>query len=304
MVTPTKMNTKKPPQQLQLHHEPVLLRDVLQLLAPKQGETYLDLTAGYGGHANAVIDRVGKASLATLVDRDDMAFHALQPLAHAGARLLHTDFLSAAKQLRAEGERFDMILADLGVSSPQFDIADRGFSIRFEGPLDMRMDRRQAQTAATLLNEATVEKLTDIIRTFGEEPKAKRIAQAIIEHRPLKTTTQLRDVISQVVKKHALDATVRTFQALRIAVNGELKQVEELTALLPELLKPGGRVAIISFHSLEDRIIKRFFKEEAQAGYEARLQLLTKQPIRGDLNDVHNPRARSAKLRAAVKIKI
>ncbi len=298
------MNTEKPPQQLQLHHEPVLLGDTLQLLAPKKGETYLDLTAGYGGHASTVIDRVGKASLATLVDRDDMAIKALGPLANAGARFLHTDFVSAAKQLHAEGKQFDMILADLGVSSPQFDIAGRGFSIRMNGPLDMRMDRRQDKTAAILLNTALVEELIDIIRKFGEEPKAKRIAQAIIEHRPLTTTAELRDVISRVIKKNPLDATVRTFQSLRIAVNGELEQIRQLTELLPDLLTPGGRVAIISFHSLEDRIIKRFFKEEAEAGYEARLRLLTKHPIRGDLNDTTNPRARSAKLRAAVKIKI
>ncbi|HEX6462037.1 MAG TPA: 16S rRNA (cytosine(1402)-N(4))-methyltransferase RsmH [Candidatus Saccharimonadales bacterium] len=298
------MNTKKPPQQLQLHHEPVLLSDVLQLLAPKKGETYLDLTAGYGGHARAVIDRVGKASLATLVDRDEMAIDALKPFKDAGAKLLHTDFVSATAMLRAAGRQFDMILADLGVSSPQFDIASRGFSIRMTGPLDMRMDRRQEQTAATLLNEASAEELADIIRTFGEEPKAKRIAKSIIEHRPLRTTTELRDVISQVVKKNSLDAAVRTFQALRIRINGELEQVRQLTTLLPDLLTPGGRVAIISFHSLEDRIIKRFLKEETEAGYEARLRSLTKQPIRGDISDVHNPRARSAKLRAAVKINI
>ncbi len=291
---------KNTPQQLQ--HEPVLLANTLEILAPKQGETYLDLTAGYGGHAKAVIDRVGAASLATLVDRDDMAIASLQPLAQMGARILHTDFYSAAKQLQEEGQQFDMILADLGVSSPQFDIAERGFSIRESGPLDMRMDRREATDAATLINELSVDDLAQIIKRYGEEPQAKRIAQAIADARPITTTEQLKAVINTTIFKHkALDATVRTFQALRIAVNRELELIEQTLQIIPDLLKPGGRVAIISFHSLEDRLVKRFFQEEANAGYEARLKVITKTPIAGNIHDVYNPRARSAKLRAAVK---
>jgi len=296
------MKKNTPPQQLQ--HAPVLLEDVVKLLSPEKGETYLDLTAGYGGHAKVVIDRVGTASLATLVDRDDMAIKALSPFALAGARLLHTDFASAAKQLSQEGKQFDMILADLGVSSPQFDIPERGFSLRTLGPLDMRMDQRQSVTAMQLVNELPEQELARVIRRYGEEPQARRIVTAIAEARPLESTIALRDVISRAVGGHkAKDASARTFQALRIAVNQELTQLEVLLNLLPDLLRPGGRVAIISFHSLEDRLVKRFFKEEASAGYEARLRILTKRPIRGDMNDVNNPRARSAKLRAAAKIK-
>lgn len=290
------------PQQLQ--HDPVLLDDVLTYLAPKQGETYLDLTAGYGGHARAIAERVGKTANAVLVDRDSMAIKALAPLVTAGARLLHTDFVSAAKQLAKEGKHFDMILADLGVSSPQLDIPERGFSLRSEGPLDMRMDQRETQKASTLVNELPERELAQLIRRYGEEPTARRIATAIVAARPLANTLALKDVISRTVGgKKAKDACARTFQALRIAVNRELDLLAELLELLPGLLENDGRVAVISFHSLEDRLVKRFFQEEARAGYEAKLRILTKRPIRGDMNDAHNPRARSAKLRAAAKIK-
>lgn len=287
----------------QLQHIPVLLEQTIELLDPKEGETYLDLTAGYGGHARAVLERIGTDGSAVLVDRDDMAIRALQPLATSGARVLHTDFLSAAKQLQEEGLRFDMILADLGVSSPQFDIPERGFTLRAKGPLDMRMDQRQRVTAQQLVNEASGAELARIISRYGEEPMARRIARAIQEARPLTNTLELADVVSRSVPAHkAKDACVRTFQALRIAVNRELDQVSGLLELLPGLLRPGGRVAVISFHSLEDRLVKRFFQAEQAAGYEACLQILTKRPIAGNINDAYNPRARSAKLRAAVKI--
>lgn len=296
------MGSYTPPQQLQ--HVPVLLEDTVKLLSPEKGETYLDLTAGYGGHAKVVIDRVGTAQNATLVDRDDMAIQALQPLAKSGARLLHTDFSSAAKQLNKEGKQFDMILADLGVSSPQFDIPERGFSLRSLGPLDMRMDQRQSLTAMELVNEYSEQELMQVIRRYGDEPQARRIVTAILAARPLENTIALKDVVSRAVGGHkAKDASARTFQALRIAVNRELDQLAELLELLPDLLRPGGRVAIISFHSLEDRLVKQFFQEEQRAGYEARLRILTKKAIRGDMNDVNNPRSRSAKLRGAVKIK-
>ena len=269
-----------------------------------KGETYLDLTAGYGGHAGAVVERIGTAANAVLVDRDIMAIRALEPLVTAGARVLHSDFLSAAKQLVQEGAQFDMILADFGVSSPQFDIPERGFTLRSKGPLDMRMDQRQSVTAQQLVNETSEAELRQIIQRYGEEPMARRIATAIREARPLSSTSDLVDVISRSVPGHkAKDACVRTFQALRIAVNHELDQVRGLLELLPDLLRPGGRVAVISFHSLEDRLVKRYLQEEMRKGYEARLQILTKRPLAGNIYDVHNPRARSAKLRAAVKIK-
>lgn len=290
------------PQQL---HLPVLLDSVLDVLKPHKGESYLDLTAGYAGHAKQVIDAIGDAHQATLVDRDDFAIAALQPIKDTGARIIHQDFAAAATDLHRAGEQFDMILLDLGVSSPQLDIAARGFSFLQDGPLDMRMDQQQGRTAADICNKASKDELVHILREYGEEPKAHKIAQAIIATRPLKTTAQLADVVLKThrggwQKSHP---ATRTFQALRIAVNQELQQLSDTLKLIPDLLKPGGRVAIISFHSLEDRMVKRFFKEEQDAGYEARLHILTKQPISGVDSDAHNPRARSAKLRAAVNIK-
>lgn len=293
------MNT---PQQL---HQPVLLQSTLDVLAPKRGENYLDLTAGYGGHASKVIAAIGDAHLATLVDRDDYAIFALKPLQEAGARVLKSDYASAAANLAKAGEQFSMVLIDLGVSSPQLDIADRGFSFMQDGPLDMRMDQQTGFTAADVCNRASEDELVRILRDFGEEPHAVKVARAIIRNRPLKTTTQLADVVTTVYRgrKGKTHPATRTFQALRIAVNKELQQLDETLVLIPDLLKPGGRVAVISFQSLEDRMVKHFFKEEHESGYEARLQVVTKQPISGATDDVHNPRARSAKLRAAVKIK-
>lgn len=290
------------PQQL---HLPVLLESVLDVLKPRPGESYLDLTAGYAGHVKQVIAAIGDAHLATLVDRDDFAIAALQPIKDTGARVIHQDFATAAADLHRAGEQFDMILLDLGVSSPQLDIANRGFSFLHDGPLDMRMDQQQGRTAADICNKASRDELVQILRDYGEEPHAHKIAKAIMAARPLRTTAQLADVVLQThrgpwQKSHP---ATRTFQALRIAVNDELGQLKRTLEHIPDLLKPGGRVAIISFHSLEDRLVKQFFKEEHDAGYEARLRILTKQPISGADSDAHNPRARSAKLRAAVNIK-
>lgn len=286
-------------------HIPVLLDATLQQLAPKSGETYLDLTAGYGGHARQVAEMIGRKASMTLVDRDTMAIRSLEDLKESGARVIHSDFLSAAKQLIEQGEQFDMVLADLGVSSPQLDLAERGFSFRTSGPLDMRMDQRQALTAEVLVNEYPESELAEIIRVYGEEPQSKRIARAIRLARPLRTTSELAAAIAGTIRsrRQRIHPATRTFQALRIALNQELTQVQELLPLLPQLLRPGGRVAIISFHSLEDRLVKRYFADQAASGYEAELQILTKKPVDGATSDVHNPRARSAKLRAAVKIK-
>lgn len=292
-----------PPQQLQ--HRPVLLEQTVEVLAPRAGETYLDLTAGYGGHASVIIDKIGSAQNATLVDRDDFAIASLQPLKDAGVRLVKSDFATAAATFAEAGEQFDMILIDLGVSSPQLDNAERGFSFSHPGPLDMRMDQAQQETAADVVNTWSEERLSHIIRDYGEEPKARQVARAIVAARPLTTTDELADVVKQVYRGRwsKTHPATRTFQAIRIALNDELGQIERTLAVIPRLLKPGGRVGIISFHSLEDRLVKRFFKEQAEAGFEAELNLLTKKPISGATDDVHNPRARSAKLRAAVKIK-
>ncbi len=287
------------------HHVPVLLDATLDQLQPIQGENYLDLTAGYGGHASRVLDKTQNYSDSVLVDRDDYAIRHLQAFAEKGVRLLHTDFASAVQQLVEEGERFDIVLADLGVSSPQLDQAERGFSFAKDGPLDMRMDPRQETTAATLVNTVSKDELVRIITTYGEEPLgfARNVAQAIIDNRPFSTTDQLASLIKSTYRGpwKKIHPATRTFQALRIAVNDELRQVELILPLLPKLLKPGGRVGIISFHSLEDRLVKQYFAEQKNAGYEAELTILTKKPLSGDIYDVHNPRSRSAKLRVAVK---
>ncbi|HSE29828.1 MAG TPA: 16S rRNA (cytosine(1402)-N(4))-methyltransferase RsmH [Candidatus Saccharimonadales bacterium] len=294
---------KIPPQQLQ--HEPVLLQAVLDVLKPQKGERYLDLTAGYGGHAKAVINLIGAANLATLVDRDETSIKALQELKQAGANLIKSDYGTAAEQLHEQGEQVDLILIDLGVSSPQLDIPERGFSFMRDGPLDMRMDQQNGLSAAEYLNQINQDELTQILREYGEEPKAKQVAQAIIANRPFATTAELAGVVADVYRgrRGKTHPATRTFQAIRIAVNDELGQLKKVLPLIPDLLKPGGRVAIISFHSLEDRLVKRFFKEQAESGYEATLSLITKRPISGATEDVYNPRSRSAKLRGAVKIK-
>ena len=287
------------------HHVPVLLDATLDQLQPIQGENYLDLTAGYGGHASRVLDKTQNYSDSVLVDRDDYAIRHLQAFAEKGVRLLHTDFASAVQQLVEEGEQFDIVLADLGVSSPQLDQAERGFSFAKDGPLDMRMDPRQETTAATLVNTVSKDELVRIITTYGEEPLgfARNVAQAIIDNRPFSTTDQLASLIKSTYRGpwKKIHPATRTFQALRIAVNDELRQVELILPLLPKLLKPGGRVGVISFHSLEDRLVKQYFAEQKNAGYEAELTILTKKPLSGDIYDVHNPRSRSAKLRVAVK---
>lgn len=284
-------------------HIPVLYEAVQRILAPKSGEKYLDLTAGYGGHASIIRSDLGATTGITLVDRDHNAINSLSAFANEGAQIIHQDYFSAASDLHKAGEQFDMILLDIGVSSPHLDSAERGFSFQAEAPLDMRMDTRQSLTAAQIVNEYSKQNLTQILKEFGEEPHAKSIAEAIVRARPLQTTIQLADVIeAKHSRRGKIHPATRTFQALRIAVNQELWQLQHTLPLIPDLLKPGGRVAIISFHSLEDRIVKRFFKQEAEKGYEAQLKILTKKPISGATEDVFNPRARSAKLRAAAKI--
>ncbi len=286
-------------------HVPVLLKASLDALHPIQGETYLDLTAGYGGHADSFLQRTQNFTGAVLVDRDEFAIATLDRFAQKGTSLLHMDFASAAQALVDDKKQFDIALVDLGVSSPQLDRAERGFSFSKEGPLDMRMDRRGAYTAAELVNTASEDELIRIITRYGEEPYAvaRRIAQAIAQHRPILTTGALAHLIEQQTrgKRKKIHPATRTFQALRIAVNDELGQIERLLPLLPHLLTKKGRVGIISFHSLEDRLVKQYFAEQRQSGYEAELSVVTKKPLDGATYDVHNPRSRSAKLRVAVK---
>ncbi len=283
-------------------HIPVLLDAVLQYLAPQAGDSYVDMTAGYGGHATAVLEKTGNPQGMCLVDRDSQAIAALEPLVKQGAKVIHSDFLQASQQLADADEQYDMVLADLGVSSPHLNITSRGFSFVNEAALDMRMDQSQALSAADVVNSYSEVELADILWRFGEEPKSRQIARLIVQNRPFRTTTELAKVVAKAWPGHSkVHPATRSFQAIRIVVNDELNLLEQALPLWIDLLKPGGRLAVISFHSLEDRVVKRTLAEYAE-GYEARIELLTKKPVSGsDAEIVINPRARSAKLRAAVK---
>ncbi|MEJ0073798.1 MAG: 16S rRNA (cytosine(1402)-N(4))-methyltransferase RsmH [Candidatus Saccharibacteria bacterium] len=287
----------------QSEHVPVLVDAVLQYLDPKDGESYLDLTAGYGGHAAKILERTNAPQKATLVDRDASAITALKKLEAEGAGLVHRDFLGASEVLAGEGATFDIILADLGVSSPHLDTAARGFAFALDGPLDMRMDQSQTLDAATVVNTYSTDDLIRIIREYGEEPRARTIANAIQEARPLESTRRLADVIRAVMPKGGKShPATRTFQALRIAVNDELELLRAGLPVWLSLLSPGGRLGVISFHSLEDRIVKQAFQEVAGDRYDAEYSLLTKRPVVAERHEiVSNPRARSAKFRAVVK---
>jgi S-adenosyl-methyltransferase mraW len=289
-------------------HIPVLLQASLAQIRPKKGESYLDFTAGYGGHAGEFLNITKNFEDSVLVDRDENAIRTLQRFKNEGVELLHMDFLSAARELVKEGRKFDIILADLGVSSPQLDIAERGFSFRKDGPLDMRMNPAQEKTAADIVNFANKSELMQILIEFGEEKRgfAERIVSKIIEVRKkqrIETTTQLADLILSVHKGgwQKTHPATRTFQAIRIAVNNELQQVEEVLGLLPKLLNHGGRVGIITFHSLEDKLVKNYFKEDSKKGLESKFQIITKKPLDGAKEDANNPRARSAKLRVSIR---
>jgi 16S rRNA (cytosine1402-N4)-methyltransferase len=287
----------------QQQHIPVLAEEVLRYLNPKAGEHYLDLTAGYGGHARSIIDSIGQDGRATLVDRDQNAVDHVSAAFKADqhVKVIHDDFLSASRKLHEEGNRFDLILADIGLSSPHLDNASRGFSFQSDGPLDMRMDQRSALTAQEIVNTWPREELISILRQYGEVRAAPRIVDAIINARPIRTTTQLANVINTSTRGYPkVRYEAQVFQALRIAVNGELTQLQQSLPMWHHLLKPRGRLAVISFHSLEDRIVKQYFQEHGGDRYDADLQILTRQPITSTPQEsFSNPRARSAKLRVA-----
>ncbi len=284
-------------------HQPVLLEAVLKVLQPQPGESYLDLTAGYAGHASRILDVTQNYKDAVLVDRDAFAVEWLtRKFAGTPVEIKQTNFYNAALQEIQCGRTFDLILADFGVSSPQLDQEERGFAFAKSGPLDMRMDQRQTLTADTIINHASTKELTDIFVRYGElsPRRAQTTAQKIVHGRPWQDTVQLATQVAGPSRGRKHPAT-QIFQALRIAVNDELGEIERTLPLLPQLLKPGGRVALISFHSLEDRLVKQYFKEVSSYGEESKLKILTKTPITAEHNElVINPRARSAKLRAAI----
>ncbi|WP_457473853.1 16S rRNA (cytosine(1402)-N(4))-methyltransferase RsmH [Thermostichus sp. MS-CIW-40] len=292
-------------------HDSVLTEEVMAYLQPQGGGTFLDVTLGGGGHSLALL-RGGAARVVGL-DRDPAALQAAQARFAAegipGSRiqLWHLNFADFDLQQhgfrdeQGQGIPFDGIVADLGVSSPQLDCPERGFSFRGEGPLDMRMDPSAAQeTAADWVNHRPVEELIEIFTRYGEERFARRIAHHIEQARPLATTTQLAQVVWQAVppaaRRGRIHPATRVFQALRIAVNRELEALETLLAQAPTWLKPGGRLAVISFHSLEDRLVKWAFRRDP------RWQVLTPKPLSpSELERQRNPRARSAKLRVAAR---
>jgi 16S rRNA (cytosine1402-N4)-methyltransferase len=277
-------------------HIPVLSQEIITGLGIVPGGCYLDATTGGGGHSELILQAAPEVKLVAL-DRDLQALNAAQNRLEP-----YTDRVEFWHGNYADydplGRKFDGIIADLGVSSVQLDLADRGFSFRQEAPLDMRMDRTQPTTAADIVNHTDEVELARIIYTYGEERLSRRIARAIVAQRPFETTTQLADIISGAVPKSyrygRIHPATRTFQALRIAVNEELSSLEKFLDRAPTWLKIGGKIGLISFHSLEDRIVKHRLRENEI------LKVITKKPIIAQPEELdNNPRSRSAKLRWA-----
>jgi len=287
-------------------HEPVMLQEVLEYLSPEPGKGILDLTLGAGGHSEALLGRLGESGQLIGVDRDEEVL--LTTAARLRERYENVRFFSASfgslAELREEleGQQFDGVLMDLGVSSMQLDEAKRGFSFQSDGPLDMRMDRSGGVTARELLAKLPEEELTRILREYGEERRARAIARAIVKkrsERPLEWTSELAEICEHIGGggRERIHPATRTFQAIRIAVNDELGALRSALKEMPTMLEPGGVVVVISFHSLEDRIVKESFKEGAASGV---YEILTKKPVRPSAEEMErNPRSRSAKLRAA-----
>ena len=283
-------------------HVPVLPAEVLALLEPRPGQVVVDATVGAGGHARMFAERIVPGGRLIGLDQDPaMLALATDRLDGLPVTLVRSTFGRLPRVLAELGlERVDAVLADLGVCSDQLDDAERGLSFGRPGPLDMRLGPDAYETAAELLRRLSERDLADVIYQYGEERHSRRVARRIVEERkksPLETTEQLAGLVRRCVprgKGHSIDPATRVFQALRIAVNDELGELDRLLFALPECLKPGGRAAIISFHSLEDRRVKNAFRDAE------RWQVLTKKPVQaGDDEARSNPRARSAKLRVA-----
>jgi 16S rRNA (cytosine1402-N4)-methyltransferase len=290
-------------------HVPVLLKEAIDFLAVRRGGTYIDATVGLGGHSYEIAKRLGAPGHLIGLDKDPAALKIAREGLTQGEdwptiTLLHRSFAEIAKGQRPA--TIDGILADIGVSSLQLDDAKRGFSFQADGPLDMRMDPRSERSAEQVVNHLDERQLADVIYEFGEERRSRRIARAICRSRPIRSTAHLADVISAAARpmnseQRRIHPATRTFQALRIFVNRELDDLRALLEAAPRILKPGGRVVVISFHSLEDRIVKDAFREGAIKNKYFRV--LTKKPVTAtELENDRNPRARSAKLRAAERI--
>jgi 16S rRNA (cytosine1402-N4)-methyltransferase len=304
-------------------HVPVLLEETLEYLNVRPGATVCDATLGLGGHSAAIARKLGGQGKLICFDRDTQAMELAKARLDAlgeelGAEMPDVRFVPRAFSTAAEEIEpgsLDGLLADFGVSSLQLDEAQRGFSFRADGPLDMRMDASSELTAQQVVNEADEEDLANLIYEFGEERRSRRIARALVRARPIETTAELARVISAVApsmknervggkKSSQIHPATRTFQALRIRVNDELGEIQSLLRVITtgagSLLKPGGRVALISFHSLEDRLVKDAFKEAQKSGF---FELLTKKPIVAkEQESLRNPRSRSAKMRVAERV--
>jgi len=306
-------------------HIPVLAGELIELLDPRPGAVAVDCTIGGGGHARLVADRIGPAGTLIGIDRDPIAEERFAELAAevpCATRFIRADFASGLERLREEGVRADLLYMDLGMSSMQVDTWERGFSYAYDAPLDMRMDPAQELSAADVVNGWDERRLARLLREYGDERYAGRIARAIVRTRrsePIETTHALVETIKSAIPTPAQFAgghpAKRTFQAIRIAVNEELEQLDRGLPLAWELLAPGGRLAAISFHSLEDRRVKRFLAERARGcvcppdlpvcacGREPEGELLSRRAIAPTPGEVaHNPRAKSAHLRGIRKL--
>jgi 16S rRNA (cytosine1402-N4)-methyltransferase len=288
-------------------HVPVLLKEAIDFLAVQRGGTYLDATVGLGGHSCEIAKRLGAPGHLIGFDKDPAALERARAGLQASAgdspaiTLIHGSFAEVAERITPAS--LDGLLADLGVSSLQLEDAARGFSFQAEGPLDMRMNPMSGETAEQVVNHIDERELADVIYEFGEERRSRRIARAIVRSRPIRTTKQLVEVISAAarsMKHERIHPATRTFQALRIFVNRELDDLKALLETAPTVLKPGGRLVVISFHSLEDRIVKDAMRQGAK---DMHFRLLTKKPVVASEDEIdRNPRSRSAKMRAAEKV--
>ena len=302
-------------------HQTVLLEEAVEALRIKADGVYVDGTFGRGGHSRAILARLGSSGKLIALDRDAMAIAAAMEIADPRLAAVHAQFGALREVIRRAGvAHVDGVLLDLGMSSPQLDAADRGFSFRFDGPLDMRMDTSRGQTAAQWLEQSSEREIREVIKRYGEERFAKQIARAIVAARsrgPVDRTRQLAEIVAKAVpaREPHQDPATRTFQAIRIHVNQEL---EELALMLPqclEVLNGGGRLVVISFHSLEDRIVKQFMRTHSQPGTlparlpvrahelpKPRLRLIGKPVFPSRAEIAANPRARSAVMRVAERI--
>jgi 16S rRNA (cytosine1402-N4)-methyltransferase len=304
-------------------HVPVLLKQSIELLNPQPGDTFVDCTLGAGGHTRLILERIAPNGRLLAIDRDEVAVEAAK-VAFADTAppptFVQGDFRDLARLAREAGvEVADGVLFDLGLSSVQLDDPERGFSFRHDGPLDMRMDRHSSVTAAEVVNALPERELAEVIRRLGEERWAVRVAKFVVARRPLRTTRDLAAAVEAAIPRGAWPPDVhpatRTFQAIRMHVNDELGSLEEGLRGALEIAQPGGRIAVISFHSLEDRLVKSFFLTESRdclcppaqpvctCHHRAAVRVLTRKPVRPSPEEVAgNPRSRSARLRVAERL--